>query len=118
MPLKAPLFAAPGHPPGAAFSVDALMLMLLSTSLLRTSVFRKVTDRTIAAEISRGACTVDEIAACTGAGTKCGRCRPEVAEMILGAEVPITRRVSLPTLRESPAARESADDVEEETRAA
>jgi len=79
---------------------------------------RGVTDRTIAVEISRGACTVEEIAACTGAGTKCGRCRREVAEMILAGEVTITRRVSLPTVRESPAEHQNLKEVAEETRAA
>jgi bacterioferritin-associated ferredoxin len=41
-----------------------------------------VTDGAIRAEVERGACTPEEIAACTGAGTRCGRCREEVAEIV------------------------------------
>jgi bacterioferritin-associated ferredoxin len=43
---------------------------------------RAVTDRRIAEEIRRGARTVDEIGACTGAGTGCGSCRAEIREML------------------------------------
>lgn len=77
---------------------------------------RGVTDRTINAEIARGACTVEEISACTGAGTKCGRCRVEVGEMIEAAQAAqsslhVARRVSLAVVREAAAS-------PEETRAA
>ena len=50
-----------------------------------------VTDRAIRAEVARGACTAEEIAACTGAGTGCGSCRDEV-EQIVESEVAGRRR--------------------------
>ena len=59
-----------------------------------------VTDRAIRNEVARGACTPEEIAACTGAGTKCGRCRPEVAALVED-EAP---RHGLPVLRSQTAA--------------
>jgi len=59
-----------------------------------------VTDRTIRAEVARGACSAEEIAACTGAGTKCGSCRDEVAAIVeqelLAAQ---TGRRGLPVVR-------------------
>lgn len=60
---------------------------------------RGVTDRAIARAINEGACTVEEVAVCTGAGTKCGRCRPEIAEMIASRTVAL-RRISLTVLPE------------------
>ena len=71
---------------------------------------RGVTDRTIRSEIARGACSVEEIAACTGAGTKCGSCREEVAriveEELLGAQ---TGRRGLPVVRVDERAPSEAD---------
>jgi bacterioferritin-associated ferredoxin len=89
------------------------MLITTINFALYVCLCRGVTDRSINAEITRGACTVDEIAACTGAGTGCGRCRREIAEMILQApaETTVTRRVSLAVVREG-------EDAGESTRAA
>lgn len=41
-----------------------------------------ITDRQIHAEIDAGASSVDAITACTGAGSRCGTCRLEIAAMI------------------------------------
>ncbi len=41
-----------------------------------------ITDRQIHAEIDAGASSVDTISACTGAGSRCGTCRMEIAAMI------------------------------------
>jgi bacterioferritin-associated ferredoxin len=41
-----------------------------------------ITDRQIHAEIDAGACSVDAISTCTGAGSRCGSCRMEIAAMI------------------------------------
>lgn len=41
-----------------------------------------ITDRQIHAEIDAGASTVEAISACTGAGSRCGSCRMEIAAMI------------------------------------
>ncbi len=38
-----------------------------------------VTDREIHRAVDEGACTVAEVARCTGAGTCCGKCRPAIA---------------------------------------
>ncbi len=98
------------------------MLITTINFALYVCLCRGVTDRAITAEISRGACTVEEIAACTGAGTGCGRCRREVAELILSAplaqdplprheaELSGARRISLSVVREG--------EGEGETRAA
>ena len=81
-----------------------------------------VSDRTIRAQIEQGASTVEEIGACTGAGTKCGRCRPEIAEMLRAArldseaEGTCGRRFALAVVRE-PSQGESQGE-EDETRAA
>lgn len=99
------------------------MMKAIINFALYVCLCRGVSDRTIRAEIARGACTVEEIAACTGAGTGCGRCRPEVAAMILasspgdgpGAEVGGVRRVALAVVREGAAEAAAAPD---ETRAA
>jgi bacterioferritin-associated ferredoxin len=41
-----------------------------------------VTDRAIRRAIDQGAETVEAVAACTGAGTRCGSCRPEIHGML------------------------------------
>lgn len=41
-----------------------------------------ITDRQIHAEIDAGARSVEAISACTGAGSRCGTCRMEIAAMI------------------------------------
>jgi bacterioferritin-associated ferredoxin len=70
-----------------------------------------VSDRTIRSAIERGACSPEAIAACTGAGTKCGRCRPEIAAIVAAAlQEPGTdaaereARFHLPVRREQTAA--------------
>jgi bacterioferritin-associated ferredoxin len=76
-----------------------------------------VTDRAIRGAIDQGAQSVDDVVACTGAGSRCGSCRPEIAEMVQRAQglagggqssvegCPVKRR--LPFLTAS-----SSDDVE------
>jgi bacterioferritin-associated ferredoxin len=68
-----------------------------------------VTDRTIRAEVARGACSTEEIAACTGAGTKCGSCRAEIGR-IVEAELAgaASARRELPVLREVARAADAA----------
>jgi len=44
-----------------------------------------VTDRAIRRAIDQGAATVEAVAACTGAGTRCGSCRPEIHGMLRAA---------------------------------
>lgn len=41
-----------------------------------------VTDRAIRRAIDQGAQTLEDVSGCTGAGTRCGSCRPEIAEMV------------------------------------
>ncbi len=48
---------------------------------------RAVSDRAIARAIDQGASTVDEVSAATGAGTRCGSCRPQIHDMLDAAGV-------------------------------
>ncbi|NUO49981.1 MAG: hypothetical protein HOV80_14090 [Polyangiaceae bacterium] len=70
-----------------------------------------VTDRAIRGAIDQGAQTVDDVVACTGAGSRCGSCRSEIAEMVRAGgqsaveACPVKRR--LPYLTAS-----SSDDVD------
>jgi bacterioferritin-associated ferredoxin len=41
-----------------------------------------VSDRAIRRAIEDGAATLEDVARCTGAGTRCGSCRSEVAAMV------------------------------------
>jgi bacterioferritin-associated ferredoxin len=41
-----------------------------------------VNDRAVRRAIEEGACTVEQVGACTRAGTKCGACRRDIAAMI------------------------------------
>lgn len=45
-----------------------------------------VTERDVEESIEAGAATLEEVAYCTRAGTKCGSCLPVVAAMLEGAE--------------------------------
>jgi bacterioferritin-associated ferredoxin len=44
-----------------------------------------VTDREIQETIAEGASSVEEVAYCTGAGSRCGSCVPHIARMLEGA---------------------------------
>ena len=56
-----------------------------------------VSDRDIASAIEGGASSVDEIAACTGAGTGCGRCRKGLARSVAMAQGRVAKpRIILP----------------------
>jgi bacterioferritin-associated ferredoxin len=50
-----------------------------------------VTDTTIRAAIEAGATSIEEITRCTRAGSRCGSCRPEIADMLAAAGVAIDR---------------------------
>jgi bacterioferritin-associated ferredoxin len=41
-----------------------------------------VSDRKIREVVGNGACSVAEVMACTGAGTRCGSCRSTIAELV------------------------------------
>jgi bacterioferritin-associated ferredoxin len=41
-----------------------------------------VSDREIRRAIRDGACSTPEVMACTGAGTRCGSCRPSIVELV------------------------------------
>lgn len=41
-----------------------------------------VSDREICKAVEEGACSVEEIMYCTGAGTRCGSCIPEIEELL------------------------------------
>ena len=41
-----------------------------------------VTEKALREAIAQGATTVEEVTGCTRAGSKCGSCKPEIAQMI------------------------------------
>jgi len=41
-----------------------------------------VSDRDLRRAVEAGACSAAEVMACTGAGTRCGACRPTVATLV------------------------------------
>ncbi len=44
---------------------------------------KMVTDKEILSAITKGATTLTEIMEFTGAGTGCGRCKPQIGEILL-----------------------------------
>lgn len=59
-----------------------------------------VTDKAIRRAIEEGATTVDQVARCTGAGSRCGSCRKDIDAMIDACPAPAGRR--LPYLADGP----------------
>jgi bacterioferritin-associated ferredoxin len=49
-----------------------------------------VTDRSIRTAIRNGACSVEDIVRCSGAGSRCGSCKPEIQAMLAQAADAIT----------------------------
>jgi len=49
-----------------------------------------VTDRSIRTAIRNGACSVEDITRCSGAGSRCGSCKPELQAMLAQAAEVIT----------------------------
>jgi bacterioferritin-associated ferredoxin len=47
-----------------------------------------VNDRRIRREVEQGACSVDEVGAACGAGTRCGSCRPTISVLLATLVVP------------------------------
>lgn len=46
-----------------------------------------VSDGEIQQVVSEGACSVQEVMQCTGAGTRCGSCRPSIHSLISTASL-------------------------------
>jgi len=74
-----------------------------------------VTDREIKQTIAEGACTVEDVMYCTGAGTRCGSCVETIADLLEEAsaghdvssdanEVTESTRRALPVLRHATSA--------------
>ena len=61
-----------------------------------------VTDQEIRQTIAEGAASVEEVAYCTGAGTRCGSCVSAIAALVEEVDAP-ARRPSLRMLRTSAA---------------
>ncbi|MBK6515029.1 MAG: (2Fe-2S)-binding protein [Polyangiaceae bacterium] len=66
-----------------------------------------VTDKTIRLAIEGGAASVEEVVECTRAGSKCGSCRAEIAQMIAEEQRPRAERVPA---RRLPLAAEPRED--------
>ncbi|MDP8937772.1 MAG: (2Fe-2S)-binding protein [Actinomycetota bacterium] len=45
-------------------------------------ICRAVTERTVSAAIAAGACSVDDLAAGCGAGSRCGACLPSLHRLL------------------------------------
>lgn len=63
-----------------------------------------VSDKDIRKAVEAGACSAAEVMRCTRAGTRCGSCRSEVAEIVAGAQGP-RRRLDVVETYGTPAAR-------------
>jgi bacterioferritin-associated ferredoxin len=61
-----------------------------------------VSDRKIREVVGNGACSVAEVMACTGAGTRCGSCRSTIAELVSDDASPRTE--AAPSVRRLPVA--------------
>jgi bacterioferritin-associated ferredoxin len=58
---------------------------------------KSVSDRQVASAIADGACSVEQIVRCTGAGTGCGTCRGSLSQALQERqERPTMRRRLLP----------------------
>ena len=55
------------------FNINSIMYVCLCAG---------VTDHEIRETIAEGAASVEEVAYCTGAGTRCGSCVPQIARMV------------------------------------
>jgi bacterioferritin-associated ferredoxin len=69
-----------------------------------------VTDRAIKTAIDEGAESVEDVSACTGAGTRCGSCRPEIAAMV--AACPAKRRLPYLTAASDSGAAHASSSVD------
>ncbi|MCI0670416.1 MAG: (2Fe-2S)-binding protein [Myxococcaceae bacterium] len=59
-------------------------------------ICRVVSDRTIRAAIQEGASTVHQVAMACRAGTVCGGCRPQIAELIAESRGGVCSPVTAP----------------------
>jgi len=71
-----------------------------------------VTDHEIRRAVENGASSVSEVMACTRAGTKCGACRAEIAELV-DAAAPRSCRRRLGVIHETPAAAQMSESSAE-----
>ena len=53
---------------------------------------RAVTDRTVAEALASGCTDLDELVSRSGAGARCGGCRPLLAELLAGRGVTVAIR--------------------------
>ncbi|MFO0552092.1 MAG: (2Fe-2S)-binding protein [Polyangiaceae bacterium] len=66
---------------------------------------RGVTERVIRSAIEAGATTVDAVVGCTGAGSRCGSCKPEIAELVAQYGRPAARADQSSATERGPAER-------------
>lgn len=58
-------------------------------------VCEAVTDHEIRKAVENGASSVGEVMHCTRAGTRCGSCRTELAQVVDAAQAPCRRRLEV-----------------------
>lgn len=72
-------------------SLDAELLKTIFSFRMYVCVCEAVTDHEIVKAVENGASSVAEVMHCTRAGTRCGTCRTELAQMV-DANAPACRR--------------------------
>jgi bacterioferritin-associated ferredoxin len=64
------------------FCLDAVKLKAMFKSEMYVCLCNGVTESEVQEAIEAGASTLEEVGYCTGAGTRCGSCRPVVTAML------------------------------------
>ena len=74
--------------------LKAIFMFTFSKPMI-VCICKSVNDRQVASAIAAGACSVEQIARCTGAGTGCGTCRTSLRSALEQppASVPLRKRM-------------------------
>lgn len=75
--------------------LDAALLKTIFKFKMYVCVCEAVTDHEIRKAVESGAASVGEVMRCTRAGTRCGSCKTEIAQMVDAAEPPCRRRLEV-----------------------
>jgi bacterioferritin-associated ferredoxin len=71
--------------------LDAALLKTIFSFKMYVCVCEAVTDHDVRKAVEGGASSVSEVMHCTRAGTRCGKCRTELAQMV-DTHAPACRR--------------------------
>jgi bacterioferritin-associated ferredoxin len=74
-----------------------LLKAIFNINKMYVCLCKGISDRDIKQLVSAGPCSVEEIMRCTGAGTGCGTCVGEIAELVAASDTsgraPLRRRM-------------------------